>query len=47
MTDKELDKYINQIAFSGAEEFVTNTKILTQNLLLDIWSWFLFCIYGC
>ena len=22
MTDKELDKYINQIAFSGAEEFV-------------------------
>ena len=26
MTDKELDKYINQIAFSGAEEFVNKYK---------------------
>ena len=26
MTNKELDKYINQIAFSGAEEFVNKYK---------------------
>ena len=26
MTDEEIDKYINQIAFSGAEEFVTQYK---------------------
>ena len=26
MTDKELDKYINEIAFSGAEEFVNKYK---------------------
>ena len=26
MTDKELDKYINQIAFSGAEEFISKYK---------------------
>ena len=26
MTDKEVDKYINQIAFSGAEEFVNKYK---------------------
>ena len=26
MTDKELDKYINQIAFSGAQEFVNKYK---------------------
>ena len=26
MTDEEVDKYINQIAFSGAEEFVNKYK---------------------
>ena len=26
MTDEEIDKYINQIAFSGAEEFVNKYK---------------------
>ena len=31
MTDKELDKYINQIAFSGAEEFVNKYKDADKN----------------
>ena len=32
MTDKELDKYINQIAFSGAEEFVNKYKDADINI---------------
>lgn len=31
MTDKELDKYINQIAFSGAEEFINKYKDADAN----------------
>ena len=31
MTDKELDKYINQIALSGAEEFVNKYKDADKN----------------
>ena len=35
MTDKELDKYINQIAFSGAEEFVNKYKdVDTKNSII-------------
>jgi molecular chaperone HtpG len=30
MTSEEVEKYINQLAFSGAEEFLKNTKILLK-----------------
>ncbi|GIS08477.1 MAG: hypothetical protein CM15mP112_05890 [Flavobacteriales bacterium] len=41
MTESELDKYINQIAFSGAEEFVINIKMQMQKFYY--WSfWFRF-----
>ena len=37
MTEEEVDKYINQIAFSGATEFLDNTRTMMLNrLLLDI-----------
>ena len=49
MTAEELDKYINQIAFSGAEEFVNKYKDADTKKLnyWTLWTWFLFCIYGC
>ena len=34
MTESELDKYINQIAFSGAEEFVNKYKDADAKILL-------------
>jgi HSP90 family molecular chaperone len=34
MTSEEVEKYINQLAFSGAEEFLKNTKILLKILEL-------------
>ncbi len=33
MTEEEIDKYINQIAFSGAEEFLTKYKDQTQAII--------------
>jgi hypothetical protein len=30
MTGEEVEKYINQVAFSGAEEFLKNIKILQK-----------------
>ena len=36
MTQEEVNKYINEVAFSGAEEFLDNIKIKTLNLLLVI-----------
>ena len=33
MTAEEIDKYINQIAFSGAEEFLEKYKNLTTELI--------------
>ena len=39
MTAEEIDKYINQIAFSGAEEFVEKYKN-------DAASWFLLLFHG-
>jgi molecular chaperone HtpG len=52
MTDEEVDKYINQIAFSGAEEFVNKYKDADKkNSIIGhfFWSWILYsaCIYGC
>lgn len=32
MTAEEIDKYINQIAFSGAEEFLENIKMMRMPL---------------
>ena len=41
MTEKEVDKYINQIAFSGAEEFVNKYKDSdAKNSFEVIWPWF-------
>ena len=37
MTSDEVKKYINQVAFSGAEEFLENIKTLPKTVeLLDI-----------
>ena len=33
MTEEEIDKYINQIAFSGAEEFVNKYKDRTEAII--------------
>jgi hypothetical protein len=51
MTSAEVE-YINQLAFSGAEEFLENTKIQIKTLLkilvlLVILVLVLFCLYGC
>lgn len=46
MTAEEIDKYINQIAFSGAEEFVENTRTTqppssaTSDLVSILLLWF-------
>lgn len=34
MTAEEVDKYINQVAFSGAEDFFINIKIKWKTLIL-------------
>ena len=50
MTEDEIDKYINQIAFSGAEEFVQRStkEKKEQSRLSDILGLgFLFLFYGC
>jgi molecular chaperone HtpG len=48
MTADEIDKYINQIAFSGAEEFVKKIrrKRRSGTNYRSLWTWILFCIYG-
>jgi hypothetical protein len=44
MTSAEVEKYINQLVFSGAEEFLENTKIQIKTprfwYYWSFWSWF-------
>ena len=48
MTADEVEKYINQVAFSGAEEFLDKYKECKRFWYYrPFWSWILFCIYGC
>jgi molecular chaperone HtpG len=35
MSQEEVQKYINEVAFSGAEEFMSNTKILLKTVALS------------
>jgi hypothetical protein len=46
MTADEVEKYINQVAFSGAEEFLDKYKDSAR--FWNYWSrsWFLLCFYG-
>ena len=46
MTAEEIDKYINQIAFSGAEEFLEKYKNDAQNIHRTFRTWLLFLVYG-
>ncbi len=50
MTAEEIEKYINQIAFSGAEEFVKKFKNKTEveqgGSDRSFWTWILFFFYG-
>ena len=46
MTAEEIDKYINQIAFSGAEEFVEKYKKRRRFYHRSLRSWFLLLFHG-
>jgi HSP90 family molecular chaperone len=46
MTGEEVDKYLNQVAFSGAEEFLSKYKGRMRPILLVISGWVLFRFYG-
>ena len=48
MTAEEVEKYINQIAFSGAEEFLEKYKRYCQRRWSDrsFWVRLLLCFYG-
>ena len=48
MTSEEIEKYINQIAFSGAEEFVNKYKDQDSKNSINwsFWPWLLFSFYG-
>ena len=39
MTEEEVDKYINQVAFSGAENFLKNIKEKMKQISLGILAW--------
>lgn len=45
LTAEEIDKYINQIAFSGANDFLENTKMMPMPLS-DISDWDLLSLHG-
>ena len=44
MTEEEVIKYLNQLAFSSAQDFLE--KYSGENLIGHFGSWFLFCIHG-
>ncbi len=45
MTAEEIKKYINQIAFSGAEDFINKYKDIQNNMIGHFGLGF--CFYGC
>jgi molecular chaperone HtpG len=48
MTADEVEKYINQVAFSGAEEFLDKYKDSAKDSgIIGHFGLDLFCIYGC
>ena len=50
MTAEEIDKYINQIAFSGASDFLSKVQGRGRQRFSNYRSfrtWFLQCVYGC
>ena len=47
LTAEEIDKYINQIAFSGANDFLEKYKKRCQRHHRPFWIGFLFGFYGC
>ena len=49
MTAEEVEKYINQVAFSGAEEFLDKYKDSAKDsgIIGHFGLRFLFCFYGC
>ena len=46
MTAQEVDQYINQVAFSSAEEFLKNYTGEDASASSAIWSGVLFCLHG-
>ena len=46
MTFEEIDEYINQIAFSGAADFLEKYKDKTNEDYRTFWFGILFCIHG-
>lgn len=46
LTAEEIDKYINQIAFSGANDFLEKYKMMPMPSSV-IWIGVLFGFYGC
>ena len=49
MTAEEIDKYINQIAFSGASDFLSKYKEEDDKgsqIIGQFRTWFLQCVYG-
>ena len=46
MSEAEVEKYIAQLAFSGAQEFVDKMKEAGNSPSSDIRFRFLFCLYG-
>lgn len=48
MTADEVKEYINQIAFSGAADFLEKykDKANEEQIIGHFWSWLLLCIYG-
>lgn len=39
MTGEEMDKYLNQLAFSGAEEFLEKYKGQNENAIIGHFGW--------
>ena len=47
MTGKEIETYITQMTFSGAEDFLKKYADRPTRYYRSFWYGLLFCIYGC